>query len=285
MKRNNTWLLLAILNAAIVAITSVTGLTYPGLYSHETVSWREQALGQDFVILVFVVPALLWTGYRSRYNNRIARSLFAGIQLFLVYSFIIYGFSIHFNTMFLMYCFALSVSLYSFIFFLLQMRTACPQRWFEVKIPIKLVSWFFIIMAAVFFFMWISQVVAAMVNNSVPDTLIETGLPSNPVHVLDLAVYLPGMYITGWMLLNKRRLGYLLLIPMLAFIMLMNLNLVVLQAGIPGNTKLHIDGILTIFMTMLLITILVGIQVFRNIRKEYRSPEYISTIPDYEKHN
>jgi hypothetical protein len=37
-----------------------------------------------------------------------------------------------------------------------------------------------------------------------PENLLTTGLPTNPVHVIDLAIILPGIFMTGIMLIKKQ---------------------------------------------------------------------------------
>jgi len=45
----------------------------------------------------------------------------------------------------------------------------------------------------------------------------ESGLLTNPVHVLDLGLYLPAMIITAILLWRRKLLGYFLAIPLLVF--------------------------------------------------------------------
>ena len=41
--------------------------------------------------------------------------------------------------------------------------------------------------------MRLSEIVAPMVSGTIPEALAEAGLPTNPVHVLDVAMFLPAV--------------------------------------------------------------------------------------------
>jgi hypothetical protein len=47
--------------------------------------------------------------------------------------------------------------------------------------------------------------------------VIDASLPTNPVHVLDLSFYLPGMFLIAIALWRKRTLGYAFVAPLLLF--------------------------------------------------------------------
>jgi hypothetical protein len=54
-------------------------------------------------------------------------------------------------------------------------------------------------------------------------------LPTNPVHVLDMAVFLPLFLITGLLLLRKKQPGLYLAAYLLTFIALMDVTILVLD--------------------------------------------------------
>ena len=68
-----------------------------------------------------------------------------------------------------------------------------------------------------------------MRTGQIPITLKDTGLPTNPVHVIDLSVFLPGVFITGILLLQRKHLGLHLASLMLTFFIIMNMTIASLQ--------------------------------------------------------
>ena len=75
---------------------------------------------------------------------------------------------------------------------------ACPTRWPAVLL---------IGLAAVFGVLWLSVELPAALRGRPPDELIDVGLPTNVVHVLDLAVFLPAMAFAGLQLRARRPVG------------------------------------------------------------------------------
>ncbi len=67
---------------------------------------------------------------------------------------------------------------------------------------------------------------------------MENGLLTNPVHVLDLGLYLPAMLVTAIFLWRGKLLGYLLALPLLVFSILtgigiISIDLVMAMKGMP----------------------------------------------------
>src|SRR4030095_7848620 len=66
-------------------------------------------------------------------------------------------------------------------------------------------------------------ILPALLSGRDPAGLREIGLPTNPVHVLDLALLLPALAFTGGALLRGRTVGYALAPILLAFTVFMSL--------------------------------------------------------------
>jgi len=107
--------ILTILLACFLAIVSVAGAFFPGTYIRDSASMGAQGVGQDLVDLFVGVPLLLISFYHAAKGSRLFVLIYGGTLFYILYSFIIYCFGIHFNQFFLFYCLTLSLSLYSFI--------------------------------------------------------------------------------------------------------------------------------------------------------------------------
>src|SRR5215470_7522053 len=86
----NVILALSIPQAILVAGVSCAGLLLHDAYSRETLNWQAQAIGQDAVDLFLVVPFLLLATFFAAQKNRIAWFLWSGVNLYLIYTFVIY---------------------------------------------------------------------------------------------------------------------------------------------------------------------------------------------------
>ncbi len=260
-KFDKTFIVLSFLLALFVIIVSSYGLFVHNAYSRETLNWVTQAYGQDIVDLFLVTPTLIVTSILAFRKSKIALIMLAGCLLYLIYTFMIYCFDLHFNRMFILYCWILGLSFYLFLYFLFMAVKEPAGEWIKNKIPIKSTGAFILICGIFFYFLWLSSIVPAIIKNTVPVEITEIGMPTNPVHVLDLSIILPGLIITAILLLKKKPLGYMLAPVILTFFILMNIAIGIL------NIFLKMKGIaddysVTIIMGVLTVVSLVFLLVF-----------------------
>lgn len=186
--------------AILLAAISIGGLALPSLYVRETASWRAQALAQDWFDLVVASPAIALTTYFASRGSRRACALLAGLDLYAVYTLAIYCFAVHFNALFLVYCATFGIALYS-------TSLLGPQVLREGSLvgqPRRAAGGFLIAVGLLFAALWLSQVAPAALRGTEPNELRETGLATNPIHVLDLAFILPLHVIAGLALVRHR---------------------------------------------------------------------------------
>lgn len=252
--------------AILLVIVSVVGLFFPNTYSNETPNWTAQAVGQDMFDLLILVPFLIVAAIFIQRKSRIALLLWSGVIFYLIYSFVIYCFAVHFNRLFIFYCLILGLSFYSFVYFLISQLKEDVAEWFEEKVPAKVVGIYLIVIACVFYMLWLSEVVPVLIAGSAPENLFEIGLMTNPVHVLDLSIVLPGFLMVGILLLRKEPLGLLLAPTVLVFMFLMDLticalNIVMRARGLEAGYGISAAmGVLTLVSLILLIRYLKSIK-------------------------
>lgn len=235
---------LSILLAFMVAGVSLIGILTPDFYMRETSNWQVQSIGQDIIDLAVVVPALLLSTQIILRTRRVGLFLWAGVLLYLIYTFAIFAFDIHFNKLFFVYCLILGLSFYLFIYFLFS-QTVDPARITSKKITNRVIGIYFIVMAALFYLLWLLEVIPYSIAGKTPVSLMEVGTPTNPVHVLDLSVILPGIFLVGVLLLKNRKMGHALTPAILIFFTLMDitigtLSLMMRQKGFQGSLQLTV---------------------------------------------
>lgn len=113
---------------------------------------------------------------------------------------------------------------------------------FSSNVKVKAVSVFLMIFGLAFFALWSSDIVQSLASGNVPKSVTDTGLPVNPVHVLDLGFILPGMVITSIMLWKRRPTGYLFAVPFLMFAAIMGIGIISMlvvmsRRGVPGSMR------------------------------------------------
>lgn len=243
------WLWLSVPIAILVSIISVIGLSAPGLY-RDPPAWAIQVVAQDFVDLVLVLPALVVSVILAARGSQRARLVWLGTLSYLIYTFVIYTFAVHHNPLFLVYVAALACSLWALI------GGMATTDWREIRAqfapgtPIKIVSMGLIIQATLFYLLWFGDELPAALGGNMPQSLQDTGLLTNPVHVLDMAVLLPAIVLSGVWLWRNQAIGYGLAASLLVNMVFQGLGIAAImvfsiRAGLPGSL-----GIAGVFLAL-----------------------------------
>lgn len=86
-----------------------------------------------------------------------------------------------------------------------------------------------IMLVALFFcWLWLTEDVTALLNSQRPQTAINMGLPTNPIHILDLAFYLPAVLVTGVLLLLHKPLAYTVAPALTLFLLLTGVPILII---------------------------------------------------------
>jgi len=225
-KKVNILTLLTVLLAVVLAIVSYFGAFVEGTYDRDVASMAAQGMGQDMVDLFLVVPLLIVSIILVRRDIKAGWFLLTGSVFYTLYSFFIYAFGVYFNQLFLLYCIIIGLALYTFIFILHEMNRMDIKGWFSDNVPDRLIGYYFILIAVVFYALWLKDTLPAVLNDTIPESVSKYELLVNPVHVLDIAIVLPGVIITAVMLIKNLRLGYILTPTLLVFIILLAIALI-----------------------------------------------------------
>ena len=140
--------------------------------------------------------------------------------VYLAYSYVLYAFDVHFNTLFLLYCAVLGLSVWMLGGMAVRaVRTsggAVPAR-----VPAGFAGWVLIVQGVIFYLLWLAEDVPALLAGREPASLAEVGLVTNPVHIIDMAIVLPAIIASGVALLRRRAAGVEAAAVMLSFAVLM----------------------------------------------------------------
>jgi hypothetical protein len=132
------------------------------------------------------------------------------------------------------------------------------QNWFKEGIPRRSTAIFLFIISVVFYLLWFKDIIPAILTDTVPKSVSDYQLLVNPVHVLDIAIVLPGLIMTAILLLKRYNLGYILAPVALVFIIILAIAIaaMVLLLQIRGisedNSVAAIFVIIAVISTILL---------------------------------
>jgi hypothetical protein len=246
----------------LVIGVSLVGLLYPEIYKAATPNWLTQSVGQDTVDLFLIVPVLITGTYYSFASSRVAVYLWLGTLLYLVYTFVIYCFTVRFNLLFIPYCLILGLSFFSLVWFFSGDKK--PYYGNTANRILGIVGVYFIVLSILFYSLWLIEVIPATINNEIPSSTKEAGLYTNPVHVLDLSLFLPATFVIGVMAIRRTIMSTLLSPVMLTFFTLMNLTI----AGLSVMMKLRDVGgsytVATVMVCMAVFSLLLLVGYIRN---------------------
>jgi len=222
---SSIWLWLTVPVAILVVIAAGVGFFAEDLY-RDTPYFAAQAVGQDLITLVVALPVLVISAILSGRGLGRAHLVWLGVLVYLVYSYVIYAVAVQFNPLFLVYVALLGCSLYALIGGLATTDLAGVKARFSRRTPVKAVSVFLAILAGLFYLMWLSESVSALLTGDVPQSVVDNGTPTNAVHVLDMAWILPAMILTSIWLWRGWALGYTLAGVLLSFLSLLALAII-----------------------------------------------------------
>lgn len=220
--------------ALLAAFASAAGLLSDMPYAQETAPWAAQAAAQDTVNLV-VYPALLVLAVLAARGSLRAHFAWVGVLAYSAYSYLLYAGYVHFSPLFLVYVAVLGLSVYALIGGLALLDPARVREAFDRQAPVRLVARLLVVFGVVFYALWLSEVVTAMLAGEAPRAAVENGLPVNVVHVLDMALLLPAVITAGVLLGRRRGLGYCLAAPLLTTLGVLTLAIAAMVASLAAN--------------------------------------------------
>ena len=265
MKIAKSALWLSVIDALLVLLASASGLFLKSIYARETPSWALQGLGQDIVNLVAVVVLFIAAYYVNKGSVR-AFLVWGGVLLYLLYAYLIYAFDVHFNSLFLVYVAIVGLSFYALVGSVRHLHMNDLQASFSATTKARLVSVFLLVLGIVFCLLWLREEIPALVTGQIPPSVTQANLPTNPVHILDLGLYLPAMLLTALLLWRRKLLGYLLAGALLVFSILTGTAILVIflvmsSKGIPTSV-----GIEAFFAIIIVVSLVLSVLYIREVK-------------------
>jgi hypothetical protein len=229
-KNIKPWLILSIPLAVLVSIAAVIGAFFSSIYELDAPAYAIQGVGQDFATLFTAVPALLLSAVFAWRGSTRSLLVNLGVQTYLLYSYSMYAITVHFNELFLVYCFSMGLSFYGLVGILANFDKealrdavlALPKE----KVLRRALAGLMFFTAAIFYFLWLSEIIPHMMAGTKPTSLVEVDLPANMVHVYDLSLLLPALILSGIWLLRKQVFGFLFAPILIIFGLFMAIALV-----------------------------------------------------------
>jgi len=184
--------------------TAIYGL---GIYRNDSAFKAPILRGTDAVTLFVCVPALLIAVFLYRRESLRGGLFLTSMLAYFLYNSASLGLGAAYNELLLVYIASFSSSLFAFILAcrLIDLETLAERT--SLKFPRRRIA-IFLFLAGASLFVWIMDIVGALVGGTFPVNL--GPYTTEATYVLDLGVILPGAYLAGILVLGRKPLGTLL---------------------------------------------------------------------------
>jgi hypothetical protein len=274
-RRVRFWLWLSLPIAVLAMAGSIIGIALDDrIYSKETANWAAQAVGQDIANLI-AFPALLLLALAASRGSLRAYLAWTGVLAYSVYSYSIYVFDIHFGPLFLVWVAVFGLSIYALIGALASIDPGRVKASFTGRTPVRSTTAVLIAIGAMFYLLWLSEILPATLAGTTPEALGEAGIPTNPVHVLDLAVFLPAALLAGILLAKRRPWGYVLAPVVLVAMVGLGLGIVSLMAVLAVRGLEAAPGVGLAIAVLAIVELFVVARFLRTIDRDVQLQEVL----------
>jgi hypothetical protein len=195
--------------AVLLVVAAIPGAFVSGLY-RDTAIIVAADRGSDVLTLCVYVPVLAISLYYSSRGSLRAQIVWLGLVSWVLYYYVLYAYGIRFTPLFLVHVAVISTAAFILAIVLRQADVTSLAGQFSPAVPRRVIAVYLWIVAAMFGFLWLADIVPALVMNHIPQRLAELGTTSNPVEINDLAFIVPLLVLAGVRTWGKRAAGYML---------------------------------------------------------------------------
>ena len=201
--------------ALLVSLISV----FSGEFYFQFVSEARVATyqGQDLLILASI-PIFYWVINLAKKGSASGLFIWIALLTYFLYVYAVYAFNGIYSDLFLFYIAIISISFFSLIRLINSIDYEALHKMFSKKVPEKIVSIYFILIALIQAIIWVSIIYQQMSDNE--------PAAANAIFVIDLAFLLPTFMLSAYWLWRKHLLGYILSPVLLIFTVLYGLALI-----------------------------------------------------------
>ncbi len=239
-----------------------------GLYRFDTPLTAVGNKTADAVILALMIPVLVVALLLYRRGSLAGGLVLSGALAYFLYNYSSVALGAAYNSLFLVYLALFSISLFGLIVCLSSFDVPALPSHFCEGLPTRGIGVYLIVSGVILLCIWFFlSILPAMLAGKAPS---EVSLYSTLVtFAVDMGVVAPGLIVSGWLLLRRAPLGYLLASTLLVFTVLLGTQLAVMgivqfTAGLIGVGQFI--GMVVSFIILTLFAIWFTIALFRNLK-------------------
>lgn len=173
--------------------------------------------GTAFVMLLVALPLLVVGLRRISVGDARGLVVLTGATAYLAYQGVMFCFATPFNDLFLAYVALLGLAVWSLVCIVANVDVAEVRRWVGPRMPFRSVSGALVVFAALNALAWLARIVPAVVGDQPAAGIEDSGLPTSPVWVQDLAIWIPAALAAAVAMWRRDARGVLLTNALLLF--------------------------------------------------------------------
>ncbi len=262
------WLWLSIAAALLAMVGNVVALAAPRIYADLKPAFFAQAVAQDVASLILALPAWLILAILGLRGSLRAYLLWLGVLTFTVYNYVIYSLAVPFGPLFLLWVAVFGLALWALIGGAVSPDHETVRLAYKSPSAVKITAWSLIVVAGLFVLLWLSEDVPALLSGRAPESLVDMGLATNPVHVLDFAFFLPAVVLTGFWLLRRRPFAYTVAPAFVVFVILTGVPILLTPVLAATRGEPASWGAVIPIFTLTLLMLAVLVWLLRSVRLE-----------------
>jgi hypothetical protein len=213
--------------SVLLLVSALVGLfAWRTIYKLETATLVDSAAAQDVVSVAVALLLMVIVTVSVRTGSDGATLVCAGVLAVVAYNAAIYCFSIHFGPLFLVWTALLGLSVLGAVITGLTVDRSALTPLLPHQ-GTRIVAWVLIGAAVIFALLWLKEIVPDLLAGRPSTSAEQWHVPTNPVHVLDLALFLPAVIAGGVLILRSDPLGLQLGVPALVWMILTCLPILV----------------------------------------------------------
>lgn len=214
----------------LTAVSAATGWLYPGLYARDVFLMGVKGRANDLVLLFIAIPVGWMLYSRVRKGNLWAKVLMSGMLAYLIFFIGFNAFSLQFNRCFLVYLAIISLCSFTLLQGVPEVLRAIPRLEKFTLQRLVCLSICFIATTGVGF--WLSEVLPATLDDTIPASIKDLNIPANAACVLDLAFMMPLMVLGAVKLWKRQVAGLVISGIMLSWLPLTSISVISMEFGL-----------------------------------------------------
>jgi hypothetical protein len=215
------------------------------------------------VVNLLAAAVLVWGGLRARAGRLLGHLAWLAVCLYISYTYLMYVVA-PYNDALLLYIAGIGLGTYGLIHGLVRLDARAVADAFP-DLPRRGLAGFLLGLAGLFATMWLVDILSVW-PGGVPDSLFAYDIPSI-VHVLDLAIVLPLLAITGVMLLRGHPVAPVLAVMLLVKTLTLGLALLSMNAFVAASAGLADPGEPVIWGVVVAVSLAWLVYVLRRMRE------------------